>query len=141
MHHLQFLEEELTLRDTQSYDYHCNLVEGVTGPDDSITYGINYRSPLNSIHNFHVASGQLPQDVMHVLFEGVLIMEMKLLLRQFIYEDKYFDLHTLHSRIAYFTYGRNEARNKPPKTFNETHVNGNSKLPLSGKLHLTQELS
>ena len=87
MHHLQFLEEELTLRDTQSYDYHCNLVERVTGPDDSVTYGINYRSPLNSIHNFHVASGQLPQDVMHILFEGVLIMEIKLLLRQFIYED------------------------------------------------------
>lgn len=64
------------MRDSQSYDYHCDLVEGVEGADDSVTYGINYRSPLNSIHNFHVASSQLPQDVMHVLFEGILITEV-----------------------------------------------------------------
>ena len=132
---MQFLEEELTLRDPQSYDYHCDPVEGVTGANDSVTYSINYRSSLNSIENFHVASGQLPQDVMHILFEGVLVMEMKLLLKQLMYLDKYFDLYTLNSRIAHFTYGRNEARNKPPKSFEETHVNGNSKLPLSGKFH------
>ena len=107
-------------------------MEGVTGAADSITYGINYRSTLNEIDYFHVASGQLPQDVMHVLFEGVLIMEMKLLLRKFVYEDKYFNLDTFNLRISHFIYGRVEARNKPPKTFEESHVNGKSKLPLSG---------
>ncbi len=104
-------------------------MEGVTGSNDSVTYGINYRSTLNVID---VASGQLPQDIMHVLFEGVLIMEMKLLLRKFIYEDKYFDLDTFNLRISHFIYGRVDARNKPPKTFEESRVNGESKLPLSG---------
>ena len=32
-----------------------------------MTYGINFRSPLNDLSHFHVANAQLPQDVMHVL--------------------------------------------------------------------------
>ena len=127
-----FTEGELTLRDSTSYDYHCDLIEGVTGTSDSVTYGINYRSPLNQVSDFHVASGQLPQDLMHVLFEGVLIMEIKLMLQKFIGEDKFFSLHTFNVRVSNFVYGRVEARNKPPKRFEEVHVNGTSKLPLSG---------
>ena len=69
---------------------------------------------------------------MHVLLEGVLIMEMKLLLRKLIFEETYFDLHTLNARISSFQYGRIERKSKPPKTLQESHVNGASKLALSG---------
>ena len=59
---------------------------------DSITYGVNHRSVLNDIPDFHVADGQMPQDVMHVLLEGALQFEIKLMLKVFIFDKCYFDL-------------------------------------------------
>ena len=37
-------------------------------------------SPLNQIDNFHVTNSQLPQDVMHMLLEGMLPLETKLMI-------------------------------------------------------------
>ncbi len=37
-----------------------------------------------------VTNSQLPQDVMHVLLEGVIPLEMKLMLNVFIYEKIHF---------------------------------------------------
>ena len=52
-----------------NYDYQCSFLNGPLGSDESVTYGINYRSPLNEIDGFHTASCQM---ITHVLFEGVL---------------------------------------------------------------------
>ena len=68
---------------------------------------------------------------MHVLFEGVLSLEVRLMLKHFILE-KFFTLDTLNSRIKNFAYGRKEAMNKPPKSFSSGHITGKGKLPLSG---------
>ncbi len=96
-------------------------------------YGINYRSPLHKIVGFHVALGQIPQDLMHVLFEGVLLLELRLMLNAFVYVDHFVTLNRLNSRIKNFKYGRNEKRNKPSKPIEKNHITGVSKLPLSGK--------
>lgn len=98
-----------------------------------MTYGINYRSPLNEISGFHVAGGQMPQDIMHVLFEGVLHKEIQLLLKCFVGDEQYFSLDLLNMRIENFAYGRVEAKSKPPKGFKMGHITGQGKLPLSGK--------
>ena len=111
--HVQFTEDAFVLRDTVSYDHQCTLLEGSLPAHDSTTYGINYRNTLNDISFFHVAAGQLPQDIMHVLYEGVFPMEVKLLLTKFIYGDKFITLMMLNERISNFTYGRNERKNKP----------------------------
>ena len=129
---LQFTEEELHLRTPAEYDYHCSLLQGPLSNADSITYGINYCSPLNRINGFHAAGGQIPQDVMHVLFEGVLHLEVQLMMRNFICEEGYFTLDTLNSRMENFAYSRKEATNKPPKAFSPGHITGKGKLPLSG---------
>ena len=129
---LQFTEEGLHLRNPTNYDYHCSLLSGPLGTADSVTYGLNYCSPLNKINGFHAASGQMPQDIMHVLFEGVLHKEIRLMLKCFIYDEHYFSLDTFNTRIENFAYGRKESRSKPPKAFLHSHINGNSKLPLSG---------
>jgi len=68
---------------------------------------------LNNILEFHEANGQ---DVMHVMLEGALPLEIKLMLRVFIYDKKYFGLDLLNDRLDSFVYGRNEARTKPPKS-------------------------
>ena len=128
--HTQFTEDGLWLRIPDYYDYQRSLLEGPHASSDSTTYGISNRSPLNDIDGFHVANGQLPQDIMHVLFEGVLPMETKLMLNSFINEEQLFTLDTLNERISTFAYGRTEARNRPPKPFTPVHIT-------SGRLHLS----
>jgi len=130
--HVQFVESAFTLRNPASHDYHCCLLDGPYADVDSTTFGINNRSVLNSIPNFHVANGQMPQDIMHILFEGVVPFEIKLMLKAFIYEKHYFDLSILNSRISSFVYGRNESRTKPPKQFERKNIMGDSSLGLSG---------
>lgn len=93
--------------------------------EDSVTYGINYRSTLNDIETFHVGNSQLPQDVMHVLLEGVIPLEIKHLLGEFINVKHYFSLGFLNDRVRCFTFSPEEARDKP------------SSIPDSGALHQT----
>lgn len=70
-------------RNQENYDYHCSLLSGVLAEADSVTYGLNYRSALNELDDFHVC-GQLPQDVMHILLEGVIPYTMKAILQSFV---------------------------------------------------------
>ena len=100
---------------------------------DSVTYGINYRSPLNDIPFYHVANSQLPQDIMHVILEGVLSLEVKLMLSVYVSDKKYFTIDFLNERIMSFSYGKSEARNKIPKALEIDHLlSRQSKLRLSG---------
>lgn len=66
---------------------------------------------------------------MHILFEGVLQLEVRLMLGSFL-DKKLFTLDTLNDRVKNFVYGRMEASNKPPKSFEKAHFN--SRLHLSG---------
>ena len=61
----------------------------------------------------------MPQDAMHVILEGVLPFEIKLMLKVFIYDKKYFGLTLLNDRLESFIYGRTEARTKPLKVLKE----------------------
>ena len=70
---------------------------------------------------------------MHVLLEGILLLEMKLMLKVFIFDLHYFDLKTLNARLSSFVYGRNEGRTKPPKSFEMKNIVGDSNLSLSGE--------
>jgi hypothetical protein len=122
------------LRDPVSYDYQCSLLDGPLADHDSTTYGINYRSPLNEITGFHVANSQIPQDVMHIILEGTLPLETKLMLTSFIKDKKYFDIQFLNDRMSKFYYGKTESRNKPPKEFTIKSFSTDGKLRLSGML-------
>ena len=134
VHHvsLQFLEEAFTLRTPSHHDYYCSMLDGPLALFDSTTYGVNSVSPLNDIDNFHVANGQLPQDIMHVLYEGVMPLNMRLMLNRFVFEEGLFSLETLNHRIFSFPYSRHEAKNKPPKRIEQGHLRGSSTMPFSG---------
>lgn len=58
----------------------------------------------------------------------MLPLETRLMLASFI-ADGIFDLEVLNNRVKNFTYGRAEARTKPPKPFEKVH--------LAGRLHLS----
>lgn len=102
-------------------------MDGCLADTDSITYGVNYRSPLNDLAHFHVANSQLPQDIMHILFEGVVPYELGLLLKEFICRQHYFSEELLNERIDCFNYTSDEKRDKPTK------INIAASLRQSGK--------
>ncbi len=131
-----FRDENFQHRNPSSHNRQCSLLNGPLSAADSTTYGINGRSVLNDIPYFHVAKPMLPQDIMHLLFEGVIPWEVKLMLTKFIKEKHYFKLDQLNERIRNFAYGRSESRNKP-HTFEPHHIFESSKLPVSGEYDYT----
>ena len=52
----------------------------------------------------------MPHDIMHVMFEGVLQLEVHLMLKHFLQTEHYFTLDTLNARIQNLAYSRTEAR-------------------------------
>lgn len=113
MFKLQFRSSDFTSRTPASYDYHCLLCEnGPLAKESSTIYGVTGQSPLNQLSNFHVVN-QLPQDIMHVLLEGVIPYEITLMLTYFVTDQAYFSIAELNDRLASFPFTQQEARDKP----------------------------
>ena len=109
---MQFKASQFIPRTPETYNYHCSLLEGLLPIEDSVTYGVLYNSPLNKLNDFHVVH-QLPQDIMHVLLEGVIPYELDLMLTCFVYERKYITSSKLNNRITCFEFTSNESGDKP----------------------------
>ena len=77
-------KKDFALYNALSYDYHCSLLSGSLAAADSVTYGNNYKSLLNELEYFHVSYGQLPQDAMHILLEGIILHSLKLMLQYYV---------------------------------------------------------
>ena len=76
-----------------------------------MTFGINRESELDKIPHFSVANN-LPHDIMHDLFEGVVPLEIKLLLLNLI-NNKYFTISEFNARLRQFDFGYTEICDKP----------------------------
>lgn len=95
----------------------CNLIED---PDNSkavrerlsTTYGINGLSVLQSLMHFDVCKC-FPEDIMHILFEGIVPYETKLLLKYLIDERRCFTLKRLNQIVESFDFGFTNRKNKP----------------------------
>lgn len=123
------------LRTPYNYDYHCSLLSGPLHEADSVTYGINYQSILNKLKYFHVCDNQLPQDVMHVLLEGVIPHTLKAMLWSFVRDKCYFTIDTLNAKVLSFNFSRSESKNKPcPLSSKMLNSEGNIKQ--TGRLHM-----
>lgn len=66
--------------------------------------GIKTSSCLNSLNYFHVTDN-ICVDVMHDILEGVALVEVKLLLKRYIHEEKLFTLDQFNDRLQSFDYG------------------------------------
>lgn len=75
------------------------------------TYGINIRSRLVDFPAFDLIR-QTPQDIMHVIFEGVAPMEVKFVLKHLILLGQ-IELEEFNSAIQTFPYSPLEIRDKP----------------------------
>ncbi len=107
------MESDFTLRDKASHQQQCSVLEGPSGKEASKQYGINRDSILNELSHFHVCSGALVPDVMHDILEGALQHEMKLMLRGIVYEEEYFTLDMLNTRLDNLELGYMETGDRP----------------------------
>ena len=101
------------MRTPANYDYHCLLLEGPLAEADSVTYGINYDSVLNKLEHFHVCNNQLPQDIMHVLLEGVIPYNLKAMLKSYVRVKGYISIEIINQRILSFKFSWSESKSKP----------------------------
>lgn len=91
-----------TLRDPTSHFEQCMLLSGPMSNHYSTTYGINRLSILEEVPEFSVTVN-LPHDIMHDLFEGVVPHHMALLLTHCV-NNKYFNIEELNKRIANYDF-------------------------------------
>ena len=97
----------------------------------SKTYGVNRLSKLNEIPHFNVCIC-LPHDIMHVILEGILPKNTKILLQYCIIEMKFFTLANLNRAISSFPYSKTEKVNIP-RPIDRDRITGDSdKLCQSG---------
>ena len=108
-----FKESQVCLRNPSDHFNHLLEVDCDRGNTASVEYGINHRSILDELQYFKVSSGALVSDILHDILEGALQYESKLLLRQFILQDRYFSVDQLNQMIESFDFGYLESKNRP----------------------------
>lgn len=106
-----FIESNFELRTAAKHHNQVSTLTGSSYAAHSVNYGINHPSELDNIPNFSVAEN-LPHDIMHDLFEGVVPYEMKLLITHLV-NVKHFTVATFNDRLRRFDFGYIECSDKP----------------------------
>ncbi|XP_028395767.1 uncharacterized protein LOC114519789 [Dendronephthya gigantea] len=120
----KFLSEEFQERNLTAHRQICSFIEDEDNAREicnrlSKTYGVNRLSVLNKVEHFDVCKC-FPEDIMHILLEGLVPYEMKLLLKELIDEVRCLTLRELNHRIDSFDYGYMNCKNKPTNITRET---------------------
>ena len=101
-----FEEEDFLSRTLKRHLRQCDVMNQSTTLRDhhSTNYGITRRSILCDFKYFNVTK-QMPQDIMHILFEGATPYVIRHLLKHYIFTEKAFTLAQLNRRLREFNYG------------------------------------
>ena len=118
---MEDMRNKITINDLEErcpllYVQRCNDLKTMPErlqPFWSKYWGINGTSPLLQIKNFNI-SVNMPQDIWHVLLEG-LFGHGTCLLLQWCIEEKLFDINWLNSHLYAFPYSYLDRDNKPEK--------------------------
>jgi len=98
----------LQSRTHENYQEQVNIIK--KDPSQKSNFGIRYESVFNQ-GNFHVVD-RLPPDIMHDLLEGVVPVEMALVLHELI-GKKFVTLEHVNRIISTWPYGPLDKQNKP----------------------------
>ncbi len=107
-----FRETDFELRTDIEHKRQCELLTGPMQSHNSTSFGINRRSVLEELKNFSVVKN-LPHDIMHDLFEGIVPRERKCILVEFCIRSNFFSVKTFNQRLVNFDYGQLELGDKP----------------------------
>ena len=83
------------------------------------TYGVNGLSVMNKVDNFDVRQC-FPEDIMHILFDGVVPCVTKRFLKVLTDEKRSLTLNELNHRMESFNYGYLHNKDKPTPIARET---------------------
>ena len=102
------------MRSKDEHARHCAYIDrrdirDVEKEHYSKVYGINHTSALCDVPYFDVTQ-QLPQDVMHLLLEGIIPNNIGLLLTHVIQSLKIITLAEINARIKSYPYAYFESR-------------------------------
>lgn len=104
----QLKQQQLRPRTLAQHKFYCSLIESPEfSTHFSMQYGVNRPSVLNEMPFFDLCQC-LPPDIMHVILEGVLLRNLRLLLEHCIVQEHYFTLHQLNQCVSTFCYGYSE---------------------------------
>ncbi|EDO35139.1 predicted protein [Nematostella vectensis] len=122
-----FLEENFHARSLQE---HLHYLDSIKECEDSLlqhlsmVYGVNRASILLDFPYFDVCE-QMPQDVMHVLFEGVIPYTVKLVLHHFIRIEKQLTIQQLNRKLIGFNYAYFNKKYQPnPFSQQDFYIDG-----------------
>ncbi|XP_030231383.1 uncharacterized protein LOC115557593 [Gadus morhua] len=124
----QFNEDLFVKRTMASHNSQCNDIEKTNTDFLKTTYGINRRSKLTEFPHFDIIN-QTPQDIMHVILEGVAPYEIKCVLKHLL--SGHMALDAFNSAIIGFPYSPVDARDKPCPTSVNTLSSNDNKLKQS----------
>ena len=82
----------------------------------SMKYGINVRSPLLNVVEFDMVK-QTPQDIMHVILEGIAQHDIRLVLRYYICTVNSFTLRQFNQVLLCYNFGYSEKKKQVRETF------------------------
>lgn len=111
-------------------------MNGPSGLEYSNEYGINRESILDSLTYFCTCTGAMVPDVMHDILEGVLQYEVKLMLKHFIFVEKYFTCDYLNAKLRNMELGYMESKDRPTSITESVLKSGDNKLHQNGKFSL-----
>ncbi len=131
-----FESENFVKRSLDRHVRQCNEIERAATDflrnSLKTTYGINRKSKLIEFPAFDLIK-QTPQDIMHVILEGVAPLEIKTVLKHLVLSGR-LDLDTLNSAILGYPYST-DVRDKPcPITVTTLSSNDNKLKQSSGQM-------
>lgn len=128
-----FSEDLYTKRTLENHIRQCDEIEKAKTDllHNSLrtTYGINRRSKLVEFPAFDIIQ-QTPQDIMHVILEGIAPLEIKCVLNHLVQSGQ-IDLDSVNSAILGFPYSPIDVRDRPSPISINTIMSTDSKLKQS----------
>ena len=105
------------MRTKENHKLHCSRIEDPTSSKSerdhySLCYGVNRESKLALLEPFDITK-QLPQDVMHVVLEGVAQLHLGLLLKNILVDNPVCSLQQFNRKIQAYPYQYHETAQKP----------------------------
>ena len=127
------------LRNPVNCDYHCSLLTGVLREADSVTYGVNHKSPLNKLDDFDVCDGHAASTRY-----GAYLVGRSNSLHNTGHATEFYMRETLTLLIKNFLsfkFSRSESRNKPSQISSHIlHNDGNIHQSGNYGLYITSNL-
>lgn len=111
--HSTFCEDQCVLRTQARLESQYERMESIPALEShySVNYGLERKSILNDFPGFKI-SEQIPQDLMHILLEGVIPYVVKYILQHYIGQNL-ITIDQINSRLMEFEYGYSQVKDKP----------------------------